>query len=1042
MIDLKNTTLTWLQQQCSANLIAEKWLLCESLRTAQTWKDRINLAGTATVNLHSKTLRSIVLSIVGDFLAASKLVYLDQSATESLMQGLIYSEIENGKLQYFTAVERTEGLAKLAARSIRDLRLAGIGPDELKGNVFESPQKRDDLKLIYQRYLNAKQDHSLIDYADCLEFAKQRLEDGTFKLPTDLLVLQLHTIHWQLREMQFLSALESKAKFVNFSTANGNVGTGLDEHNTSFFAGYGEINEIRGVVQKFLGCDENSAVRLDDVEIVYTSNSYVPLIYEFFEGLLPVIAKSVDSKLLTQCVTFSEGIATIYSRPGRALRAWLRWVKSDGQQSKIVQLVREGVLSRPETDQRTNQIGYSRLAANLRQVRIGFKLERYLPAIESAVSTAKKLQSEFIARRETSEDDQTQSSPSHDDDAPRDFGLPALNTLLTMLRPLVELAPRSSDSAADVLRKAKRFLLFCVRYDSKLDRLARNKLLDAIDGRLAALQFVDESTESATAWLEGLPLDCSILDSGPQPGCVYATSIGRAGHSGRKHVFVVGMDAGSFPTAVRVDPLLLDNERKSISSRLSTSLQLAEHSAMQLSEMLQRTAETENFQLTFSYSTRSLTEDREQSPSPALVELYRQSHNLPEAHLNDLVTHIGEAVSFASTDSGAWLSLPDGDLAEMLTTTDAAIRQTKLESDFPHFQTARIAEEECELPEFTEFDGFVPDAGSKLSPDNPERMVSSSRLEAFGSCPRRFLFKYGLGVYPPDEFNIDPERWLDPMTLGNLVHGLFEKFMRELTSKDLTPDLERDLSRLLELLDDCVSSYLRDFPAPNEDAFQRQMEWLRESCEIFLEKEQAYCQATGARPWVLEAAIGLDDEPQSEIDCREPVSLCLNNGQVIRIGGRIDRIDRLHQSGSESYAIWDYKTGSDWGFSVEDPFMQGRKLQSFLYVGMLRHRLAAAGKSKDVATSFGYFFPNAKTQGQRIEWISSDLKHGDAILQDICQLIQRGVFPATTDPKDCQYCDYNTVCQDTDWEAAESIRMSLESRNQESLGLWKKLREV
>lgn len=157
---MENTTLTWLQQQCSENLLTEKWLLCESLRTAQTWKDRINLAGTATVNLHSKTLRSIVLSILGDFLAASKLVYLDQPATESLMQGLIDSEIENGKLQYFTSVERTDGLAKLAARSIRDLRLAGVDPDELAGKEFESPEKRDDLKLIYQRYLNAKQDRS------------------------------------------------------------------------------------------------------------------------------------------------------------------------------------------------------------------------------------------------------------------------------------------------------------------------------------------------------------------------------------------------------------------------------------------------------------------------------------------------------------------------------------------------------------------------------------------------------------------------------------------------------------------------------------------------------------------------------------------------------------------------------------------------------------------------------------------------------------------------------------------------------------------
>ena len=148
------------------------------------------------------------------------------------------------------------------------------------------------------------------------------------------------------------------------------------------------------------------------------------------------------------------------------------------------------------------------------------------------------------------------------------------------------------------------------------------------------------------------------------------------------------------------------------------------------------------------------------------------------------------------------------------------------------------------------------------------------------------------------------------MTLGNLVHGLFEKFMGELTKQDLIPNRDRDLPRLLELLNDETSTYQESIPSPNEDAFQRQRDWLTEACEIFLEKEQGYCEQTGARPWVVEAAIGLDEEPKSPLDCREPISLGLKDGRVIRVGGRIDRVDRMDQNGSESYAIWDYKSGS------------------------------------------------------------------------------------------------------------------------------------
>ena len=67
--------------------------------------------------------------------------------------------------------------------------------------------------------------------------------------------------------------------------------------------------------------------------------------------------------------TFSQGIATIYSRPGRALRAWLRWIHSDGLQSKLVQLFREGVLNRPEEteDYNTNWLFPSGIQSSANQ---------------------------------------------------------------------------------------------------------------------------------------------------------------------------------------------------------------------------------------------------------------------------------------------------------------------------------------------------------------------------------------------------------------------------------------------------------------------------------------------------------------------------------------------------------------------------------------------------------------------------------------------------------------------------------------------------
>ena len=59
-----------------------------------------------------------------------------------------------------------------------------------------------------------------------------------------------------------------------------------------------------------------------------------------------------------------------------ALRGWLRWARHDCIQTRAVQLIREGLLVRPEHG---NTIGYSRLASALRQIPIGFQCYRAWP---------------------------------------------------------------------------------------------------------------------------------------------------------------------------------------------------------------------------------------------------------------------------------------------------------------------------------------------------------------------------------------------------------------------------------------------------------------------------------------------------------------------------------------------------------------------------------------------------------------------------------------------------------------------------------------
>lgn len=1034
------STTQWLANQCAANLLNEKWLLAEEMRIAQQWKDRINLLGWSTINLHSKTLSTITLSLVSNQLAEKKFVFAGQATARMLVRN-VFCELQHAqKLNYFHNVQSIEGLCDLMARSIRDMRLARISPESVSVNAFESPAKAEDVRQIYRAYVDLLEDQRVVDYSACIKLATDGLDSGSIQLPPDLLILlpELPTI--SRAEQHLLDVLASKSTLQHskeldaYAVASGKLADLIGGGHASFeyLSGIGEVNEVRGVFQRILSEEDDGPRRFDETEILHTDYAgYVPLILEQVTGWLADQQVDAPIEIDKLPVTFAEGIACIYSRPGRALRGWLRWAHHEFIQTRVVQLVREGLLDRPED---ARSIGYSRLANTLRQVPIGFQANRYLPKIQESIQSALESLQEYEQKVDAETDE------SEPETTRRDFGLSALRAVSAMVEPLVRLAPAASDDATTVLGKARSFLLQCARADNKLDRYARDKLLDDINGMLRTIELGPDADLDVTQWLEELPIDSRILASGPQPGCVHVAPLSRGGHSGRKNIFVVGLDDGRYPKRVAIDPVLLDAERERLSADLLTANEVADDIQQSLDRALYRALIETGKRVCLSYSVRNLVEDRDSFPSASMLELFRVTESNDDAHLDDLLANIGPPVAFVSPRRDDHLSAADGQLARFLEEGNPKQRQQWLEEAYSHTRRQRVASESYANAQLTEFDGLVQAAGVDLDPGAAER-VSPSRLETYGTCPRRFFFSRGLGIYPPDEWTVDRERWLDPLQYGNFLHALFETFLGTLTTKELTPSVGRDSVPLRDLLYEQLDGLKSTIPIPNEDAYRRTCDGLEETCEVFLAKEEEYCRLNNARPWVLEAAIGLNNAPKTELDCREPISLTLSDGRVIRVGGRLDRVDKLMTAGSERYAIWDYKSGSGYGFDQERPFSQGRKLQAYLYVGMLRHRIAAMGGSRDAVASFGYFFPNPRTDGLRLQWTQAELRSGDEVLRHICDLISSGVFLPTTDAQDCRFCDYLPVCGDAEVVTKQSLWKSTQDCNQ-VLQPWRVLREL
>ena len=994
---------------CQKHPLHPKWLIAPNLRVANQWKEQICRGGVKTINLHSATLKSLVHDLIASAVASKGLKFATAFQCSQIMTSVVTGCLNDGKLNYFSEVNSVEQLANLLFASIQDLRLAGLDSSCLVKESIEAAAKAHDLEVIYDSYVAALSEKKLIDYAECLVLATKHLKIENSGLPADLIVVLPRNLNCSRLENEFLECLKTKAGYIGPPETD----DAAVEFGPGFISAVGEVNEIQTVLRRaFHGAPRSS---LDQIEVLHADYStYVPLLHELLTEQLSDGVCDIDALP----ISFGEGLACIYSRPGRALRSWLRWVRADFLQAAMVNMVREGLVGFGDEGV---AIGYASMANRLRKLPIGFGGTRYEVILNDACQTA----AHQVAAHSEGEDSREGRAHSKN----YDFGLATFRKLKNGLLDLIQKSPSEETPAIALLDMATVFLNRFARTVNKFDHYAKAKLLDDIAAMKAAIEEVDEVHIGLWEWLEALPVESRILASGPRPGCIHVDHVAKGGHSGRANTFIVGLDDSRFPTRGGQDPLLLDFERQAISQYLETSGSRNSQSRKDFRELLTRLSG----KVTFTFATQSLAGDRGLYPSSALLETYRQLSGQPRASIEEFLNDIGTPKSFCP-DSDLFTSASQWWQAKLAAEPDEDSKAETLEEEFSHLVEGRVADEQRATPEeFTQYDGLVPEAGKALDPTSfTANRTSPSRLETFGTCPRKFFFRYGLGVYPPDEHVVDHEQWLDPLQLGTLLHDVFEDFLRELTKQNRAPEVTRDQDDLTKLLRVKMATLKETVPPPNQDAFERQKQRLEKTCEIFLRNEEEHCRSTGSVPWILEASVGLGDAPETPVDSAEPVSLTLSDGRAIKVGGRIDRIDQIQGEGSHDFAIWDYKTGSAWGFDPNDPFKQGRKLQPYLYAGMLRHRLAASVSSDAKVNYFGYFFPSPKTEGLRLQWTTGELASGDAILRHICDAISAGAFVATNERSDCNFCDYLPICGEP-FEIASTSLVQLETSDHESL---------
>ncbi len=998
---------------CKEHLLREKWLIAPSLRVGNQWVLALTRSGQPAVNLHVQALKGLAHTLAGAALAGDGRRELTPLAGTLVADCILKRLLDRGELPYFASVEPSVGFAQAVYRSCNELRLVGLSSEQLNAKHFEDTAKGRSIVLLLREYEAALANEGWRDYADVLRLAHECVCRGDTTLADDALilvpddtgcgVLEEALLEWLGPERVRRLAVDGPLAAGNGSAADAPLEDVLRaetqlplaaDGKKPLFQAVGEVNEVREVLRR---CRANG-IRLDDVEILHTDRAaYVPLIYETMAALAD--GHAGDEGAVP--ATFVEGIPCRFSRPGRALLRWLEWMRNDYPQEVFVKMVREGLLNIPLNELSLN---HGQLAAACRGLRIGFGRDRYLPALDARIQ---QLQRQLAA------------PPAADGDitSQRDAWerrLRDLGALKTMTTELLAISPAADAAPADVLRGARLFLDRLARRVDEIDNYAHVRMGIDIEG----LQNVWPQGEQPSAfdvrdWLSALPGEARVLGSGPRPGCLHVAPLLSGGHSGRKQTFLVGLDDGRFPGAGLPDPLLLDDERARISGALETATFKAKAEQRAFVRLLARL----RGDVAFSFSCRSLSDDRELYPSPVLLALYRVMYGQPEADQSKLLQKLTPPPSFAPLDADACLDENDWWLWRLCTSGVVPDRDKVLAARFPHLGRGREACTQRASEAFTIYDGRVEQAGRDLDPTQPGApLLSSLKLERLGRCPLSFFFQYGLEIKPPDDIAVDRGVWLDPRARGGLTHTVFERFLRELVVEERAPVYERDAPRLTALLEEHVAVYRREIPPPSDGVYHAQLRLLRQACHIFLKEEEEYCRTRGCRPIHVEEPFGMprrgDEAPHRWPD---PVAIALPTGDKIQLCGRIDRIDLIGGGAARTFAVWDYKASS-FSYKQDNPFRDGRVLQPYLYLTVVGHLLGG-----EVICS-GFFFPGTRDRGKRMAWGSKEFGEGGDLLDRLCALLRGGVFPATDNADDCRFCDYQPICGDVATVAAGSRR--------------------
>jgi len=1008
-----NKTIRDLSDICKEHRFDEKLLFVPSYAVGHQIGESLARAGHAWINLRPTTVSGYAQGLVGIDLARDGIRLIDSRERLMIVEEIFRRDKElNRPGSYFAGADEIPGILKCLGGSIHELRMEGFEPEDLDPSCFIVPGKGEALRRLLSGYEKFLTENGLIDRAGLIDAARRVLKEGKVTssprivmvlsdLPLsgiekdlvrlaggdDLIVIGHEPVRGLRCPKRFSGApgtgiskprpVRSDIELLPFLFEPEEAPPPVKDNSVSLFHALGESNEVREVLRRVLA----SGTPLDDVEIVLTkSEPYAHLLYE--------ITRSLEVP-----ATFSGGVPITYTRPGKGLILYLQWQSEDFPEKHLMRLFGGGYLDIGSIEDKEKRPSPARIASMLREAGIGWGRDRYEPRLNA-------LKASYLTMAEQKRrDGEEEKALFFEELASR------LDGVVQYFRKLFDTisfrSPVENTTLQNVYRGAMDFVDGFCRVAGELDAAARGAILDAL-GSMGRSTSATEPAGDVCARLIKTIHEMTVGGSNPKPGHMHVSHYRSFGYTGRRNLFLIGLDQAGFPGPLLQDPILLDRERQNLGHGLLLSGDRMDEDLYTMAKALSSLPGC----VTLSFSCRDLREDREMFPSALLLGVYRLISGKREGDYSDLKKYLGKPSGFTSgstplNDWEWWLAQKEG------------YGRSSVFAAYPDLKSGTLAEEERDKEAMSEYDGWIRSSEGILDPLREGVDLSCSRLESLAKCPFAYFIHHVLNVEPLEEMEKEMLRWLEPLQKGELLHEVFHRFMAELVEKGDRPSYKKHLKRLQAIAMEAVERWKAEIPPAGDFAFEREKEEILLTLEIFLKDEEERCKE--AEPLHL------------EISFDEKIGLGEKKGFTLR--GRIDRVDRVRE---HEYEVWDYKTGSSYGFREEGYLDKCRHLQHALY-GLAAELILRRKDKKARVVRSGYFFPSPKGEGLRIVKPQVEREKVYRALGDLFELLRTGVFPASCDKDPCGICDYTVICGGKDIAVPRSKRKLEKDRKMAAL---------